>query len=278
MGSMVAVIPTRDGVFPAGAADAVAEAEGRAVGIEWTGGAAAVAASVAPHVQWAHVVVLPASPDGRDLAPHLARLLGRPLLAGAVVVNDRGASVARFGGRVIDDVALAEPFVATLEPGARDTEPFEVETLVHQGAVTDAPAATTIAVLPPDPSTVDLAEARRIVGGGAGLDGPDRFHRLGEVANAIGASLGATRVVTDRGWIGHERQIGTTGMLVSPDLYLAFGVSGAVQHTGGLGTPEHVISVNTDPHCPMMQLADLAIVSDANEVVDELARRLGVSS
>ena len=87
--------------------------------------------------------------------------------------------------------------------------------------------------------------------------------------------MGATRVITDRGWVGHERQIGTTGVVVDPTLYLAFGISGAVQHTAGLGDPDHIISVNTDPHCPMMQMADLAIVSDANAVLDELDRLLG---
>jgi electron transfer flavoprotein alpha subunit len=90
----------------------------------------------------------------------------------------------------------------------------------------------------------------------------------------LGASTGATRVITDRGWVGHERQIGTTGVVVDPRLYLAFGISGAVQHTSGLGQPDHIISVNTDPSCPMMQLADLAVVSDANAVLDELVARL----
>jgi electron transfer flavoprotein alpha subunit len=76
--------------------------------------------------------------------------------------------------------------------------------------------------------------------------------------------------VTDRGWAPRERQIGTTGVAVSPHLYMAFGIAGAVQHTSGLGDPVHIVSVNTDPHCPMMQLADLAIVSDANETLDAL--------
>ena len=92
------------------------------------------------------------------------------------------------------------------------------------------------------------------------------------MAGALGASMGATRVITDRGWVGHQRQIGTTGVVVDPTLYVAFGISGAVQHTAGLGTPDHIVSVNTDPHCPMMQLADLAIVADANAVLDELER------
>ena len=130
------------------------------------------------------------------------------------------------------------------------------------------------AVLPPDPATIDLAEATRIVGGGAGLDGPARMTQLGRVGAALGASTGATRVLTDRGWAAHERQIGTTGVVVNPRLYLAFGISGAVQHTSGLGNPDHVISVNTDGHCPMMQLADLAIIGDANAVLDELERVL----
>jgi electron transfer flavoprotein alpha subunit len=83
-------------------------------------------------------------------------------------------------------------------------------------------------------------------------------------------------VITDKGWVGHERQIGTTGVVVAPDLYLAFGISGAVQHTSGLGQPAHVISVNLDPHCPMMQLADLAIVADANAVLDALVAELAL--
>ena len=119
------------------------------------------------------------------------------------------------------------------------------------------------------------AEAARIVGGGAGLDGPARFEQLAALGAALAASVGAARVITDRGWVGHDRQIGTTGVVVDPRLYLAFGISGAVQHTSGLGQPEHVVSVNTDPHCPMMQLADLAIVADANAVLDALEARLG---
>jgi electron transfer flavoprotein alpha subunit len=134
--------------------------------------------------------------------------------------------------------------------------------------------ATVVVVLPADTATMDLAEAERIVAGGAGLDGSERFVQLAVVGARLGAATGATRVVTDRGWVGHERQIGTTGVAVDPQLYLAFGISGAVQHTAGLGDPAHVVSVNTDPYCPMMQLADLAVVSDANAVLDELARGL----
>ena len=125
---------------------------------------------------------------------------------------------------------------------------------------------------------MDLAEARRILAGGAGLDSSGRFAQLAQLAAALGASMGATRVITDRGWVGHERQIGTTGVVVDPDLYVAFGISGAVQHTSGLGQPHRIVCVNTDPYCPMMQLADLAVVADANAVLDALTVRVLVDA
>jgi electron transfer flavoprotein alpha subunit len=97
------------------------------------------------------------------------------------------------------------------------------------------------------------------------------------VAAAVGASMGATRVVADIGWVDHERYIGTTGVAVDPDLYVALGISGAIQHVTGLGEPEHIVSVNTDPSCPMMAMADLAIVTDAPALLEALARRLGMA-
>ena len=115
-------------------------------------------------------------------------------------------------------------------------------------------------------TTIDLSEADASPPR-AGLDS-QRFEQLARIAAALGGAMGATRVITDRAWVGHERQIGTTGVVVGPELYLAFGISGAVQHTSGLGDPRHVISVNLDPYCPMMQMSDLAVVSDANSVLD----------
>ncbi|HEY8093424.1 MAG TPA: mycofactocin-associated electron transfer flavoprotein alpha subunit [Acidimicrobiales bacterium] len=269
----------------AGAAEAAKELTGisTAVGVWETNGfhPAAWAEALAPLVAGEAAVVLPASPDGRDLAPRLARALHRPLLAGAIEVRGDGAAVVRWGGLAVEDITPGRPFVATLQPGVRGVDRTgasgpDIEDLsVTAPAVAPADAAS-LEVLPPDAATMDLAEAVRIVGGGAGLDSAERFAELAELAAALDASLGATRVVTDRGWVGHERQIGTTGVVVDPRVYLAFGISGAVQHTSGLGQPDHIISINTDAHCPMMQLADLAIVSDANAVLSELLARLAV--
>jgi electron transfer flavoprotein alpha subunit len=241
------------------------------------------AAALAPVVVGDDVVVLPASADGRDLAPRLADVLGRPLLAGAIAITDHGAELARQGGLVIESVAAAGPFVATLQPGVRgvDPAPGAPELAVERPIVAipiEPLDAHVLEVLPPDVATMDLTEASAILAGGAGLDGPERFRLLERVAPVLGASVGATRVITDRGWLGHERQIGTTGVVVDPRLYVAFGISGAVQHTSGLGQPDHIVSVNTDPHCPMMQLADLPIVADANAVLDELAALLGIEA
>ena len=229
-------------------------------------------------------MLLANGPDGRDLAPRLAHVLDRPLVAGAVSVRGGGATVVRQGGLIMEDVVVEGPFVATLQPGVRGTDPDPhlplpvVQSLVVDGSADGLPGgavdAEVVEVIPPDPATMDLGEAPRIVGGGAGLGSKETMDRLGRVAEALGCSTGGTRVVTDWGWLPFERQIGTTGVTVHPELYLAFGISGAVQHVAGLGDPAHVISVNRDGSCPMMALADLALVTDGPALVDELARRL----
>jgi len=296
---MLAVVFVRDGVLPSGGDEVIAECAGRVLlcgtgtpaaaasvagthvrAIETGGFApAALAAVLAPLVD-DDVVVLPGSPDGRDLAPRLAHALRRHLLAGAVRVTEHQVWVARGGGREIHEITVEFPFVATMIPGARGVEPSTpaadapAAQVIHAANTATAADCTVLDVLGPDVTTMDLAEAPRILGGGAGLDSPERFDQLRNVATSLGASIGATRVITDRGWLPHARQIGTTGCVIDPELYLAFGISGAVQHTAGLGQPQHIVSVNTDPHCPMMQLADLAIVADANAVLEELANRL----
>jgi len=292
---MLAVVPVRDGVLPAGAEEAIAECAGRTV-LAGSGPSADELAGVATDVRtvelgsfapdrWSaalaalvddDVVVLPASPDGRDLAPRLAAQLQRPLYAMAVSVSPTRIDLVRNGGTELHSVAPGTDFVATLQPGIRGVDIIDGDVSIKELSVVtadrnDAPIEQMLAA---DAATIDLGEAGRIVAGGAGLDTPARFDQLATFGAALHASVGATRVVTDRGWIGHERQIGTTGVIVDPELYIAFGISGAVQHTSGLGRPDHIISINTDAHCPMMQLADLAVIADANAVLDELLARL----
>ena len=298
----IALVPVRGGVLPAGADETIAEAGGVVLlAGSGTGGAAATlavdamsvttaeigdpafggwAAALAPVLAAYDAVLLPASPDGRDLAPRLAAAMDRPLLAGATEYRDGEVRLARCGGLVMEQVAADGPVVITLVPGVRGIEPRR-RALPAPEPVTIRIAArhdaTVLDVPPPDPGTMDLAESRRIMAGGAGLRGPADFRLLTSVADAIGASMGATRVVADMGWVAHERYIGTTGVAVNPELYVALGISGAIQHVTGLGTPRHVVAVNTDPSCPMMAMADLALVTDAPGLLEALARRLGVS-
>ena len=307
--SLLAIVVIRHGVVPAGGEETVAEANGRAVfvGSDTEEAAKALAgartiftmetpgmrlrdiadavAAIEP-VRHATGLILPASPDGRDLAPLLSYRLRRPLFASATEVRERRVTCVRTAGRVGRELIPPGPFIATLLPGvrglARPSTPTATErpttTRLAAGAseqpVRAEPVVTSTAVLPPDPATMDLTEARSIIGGGLGLGSKERFEKLARIGRHFGASLGGTRVASDAGWIPFERQIGTTGVAVRPSIYLAFGISGATQHTSGLGDPDHVISVNIDPSCPMMTMADVAIVSDAPAVLDALERKL----
>ena len=305
----LAVIVVRDGQLPAGAAETVAEAGGAALvagsgagmaadGLDAAGrvwllemssvAPATLASTLAPALAGVDMILLPASPDGRDLAPRLAVILGRPLLAGAVRCTPDEVEVTRLDDRLSVRVGVDGPVLVTLRPGLRGSlEPVNGTNSTQVSVLSLAAPQTSrdaesVEVLQPEPGVVDLAEAGRIVGGGAGLvpagaDGAAVMRLLADVGAAFGASAGATRVVTDAGWMSYDRQIGTTGVSVNPELYIAFGVSGAAQHVGGLGAPEHLVSVNTDPSCPMTAMADLGIVADAPAVLGELAKRLGVT-
>ncbi|MFF3469005.1 mycofactocin-associated electron transfer flavoprotein alpha subunit [Streptomyces sp. NPDC001984] len=302
LAARVAVLVVRNGVLPLGADEVVAEADGAVVVVGsrvreaagelvaarrvWTAESgtapAALAVALAPLLAAVHAVVLPGSPDGRDLAPRLAAELGRPLLAGALEVLPHGADVLRLGGSALVELTVDGPYVATLEPGVRGATPVpgppETIELTLPYDTDDAPDAVHVAALDTSADAGDLAGARRLLGAGGGLGGPEAVALLAEAGAALGMAVGATRVVTDAGWLEYARQIGTTGVTVDPDLYVAFGVSGAPHHTGGLGSPGHVVSVNTDPYCPMTAMADLGIVADAPAVLAALVRKLSSSA
>jgi len=304
---VIAVVPVRDGVAPNGAVAAIALAGGRAIMVG-SGtrdavaalegvlveasvlemaelGPARLAATLSPRLIEVDLVVVPASPDGRDLAPRLAHILNRELITGVIRLRNDTATVARHDGRVVEHITIDGPAIITVVPGTvsaptrpDDQVPVLTEIEPDSSPTSAAPDPDFVELMPADPATMDLAEARRIMGGGAGLGSAEHLRLLETVALALGASTGATRVVTDKGWMPLDRQIGTTGVAVDPDLYMAFGVSGAVQHISGLGTPDHIVAVNTDPSSPMMNMADLAIVADGPAVLAALASRLDLST
>jgi electron transfer flavoprotein alpha subunit len=329
-GRPIAVLVARAGQLPPGADETVAEAGGLAI-VCGSGAQEAAHSLTAAEQAWyaetgglrpgslgralarllvdVPLVVLPATPDGRDIAPRVAATLDRPLLAAAVSVGlvaanggrngqyDIEAELARLEDRLLIRTRCTAPAVATLLPGSRSASARSAVAPPQPLDLPDATAAGTgsagefadvevLEVLEPRAETMDLAEAPRVLGGGAGLvpqgtddaAARDLFTLLTRVGAALDSSIGATRVVTDAGWLGYDRQIGTTGVSISPELYVAFGVSGASQHIGGLGAPRHIVSVNTDPSCPMTAMADLGLVTDARLLLLELARRLGIEA
>ena len=297
---MIALVPVRDGLPAAGAAEAVAEADGRVLligsGVAGAVGElpaetrevklaevgdyrpAAWAASLSSELRDEDVVLLPGSADGRDLAPALAVHMGRPLATGVLAIDASEWVEPLADHRALARRPVTEPLVATIEPGVRafaagppvDPTTHELDLELPAGAAD----AEIVQILPADPATIDLEEAARVMAGGIGLAERAHFERLARVAARMGASVGATRPVVDAGWTEFPRQIGTTGALIDPKLYIAVAISGAVQHTSGLGDPDHTIAINTDASCPMMQMADLAVVGDGPEILAELERLL----
>lgn len=297
---MIAVVPVRDGVPAAGVSEAVAEAGGRVllIGADVRGAVealpdeaheislaevgeyrpAAWSAALAAALAREDTIILPGSADGRDLAPALAVRMGRPFASGVLEVTADRWVAPLADDRALAVHALSEPIVATIESGTRTFRsgpPSDAATSELHLELPGAADAEIVETLPADPATIDLEEAGRVMAGGIGLAQQAHFETLGRVAAALGASVGATRPVVDAGWTEFPRQIGTTGALIDPDLYIAVAISGAVQHTSGLGQPDHVIAINTDASCPMMQIADLALVADGPEVLTALERLLG---
>jgi electron transfer flavoprotein alpha subunit len=185
------------------------------------------------------------------------------------------------GGRLHQRLIWARgiPVMAMLTSGvrgigaARTDRPAEVTTvrpLLDPRSFRDR----TLRTVPPDPQAVDLSEAERIVAGGLGVGDADGMALVQRLADELNAALGGTRVVADRGWIAHDRYIGTTGKIVQPKLYMAIGVSGAGQHVAGIGGSERIIAINIDRTAPMLKLADLAVVGDLRQILPILIDKL----
>ncbi len=230
------------------------------------------------------VVLMPGTTAGRDYAPRLAARLRTGLAADAVdlAVEDGSLVAVRpiLGGRVQTAVKLAgsRPHMATVRPGS-----FEKAT--HDGAgcePEDVPVN-----LPPDELRVTvtgmvqeaagaakLEEAGIIVSGGRGLKEPANFKLVEDLAAVLGAAVGASRAVVDAGWRPHHEQVGQTGRTVAPRLYIAVGVSGAVQHLVGMQGADYIVAINRDPDAPIFKIASFGIVGDLFEVVPALTAEL----
>jgi electron transfer flavoprotein alpha subunit len=241
----------------------------------------AIAATLADRIRSGgyRLVIFPTSALGSDLAPRVAAKLGVGLVTDVTDITLQSDGVAvkhpAYIGKVNATVTIT-------------SDPALVAVRANMFTPVERPHAGTVERMPPsgDPAAsrvvvkevrtgggtkLDLGEAPVIVAGGRGLRGPENFQLLEQLAAAFGnAAVGATRVVTDEGWRPHSDQIGQTGRLVSPQLYVAVGISGAIQHLAGMRTSKTIVAINKDKEAPIFKIADYGIVGDLFEIVPAL--------
>jgi electron transfer flavoprotein alpha subunit len=170
-------------------------------------------------------------------------------------------------------VALFTVATDSVSPVSAET-PAAIQVHVHKPELAEADLAVRAVESPAGAGGASLATARVVVGGGRGVGGPDGFAPLEELAELLGGVVGVSRVVTSEGWRPHKQQVGQTGTKITPELYLACGISGAIQHIAGCAGAKHIIAINTDPGAPILAHADYAVIGDLHQVIPALVEAL----
>lgn len=229
----------------------------------------------------AGIVFLPASQMGKDIAPRVAVKLNAGLASDCVALSVDGAEVIAtrpvYAGKALLDVKVTTANkVFTLRPNVFTAAPATGTANVEKanvalGAEDFACVVKEVRVAAGRP---DVTEADIIVSGGRGLKGPENWHLIENLADVLGAGVGASRAVVDAGWRPHDEQVGQTGKTVSPSMYIACGISGAVQHLAGMSSSKFIVAINKDKDAPIFQVADYGIVGDVFDVLPELAAEL----
>jgi electron transfer flavoprotein alpha subunit len=281
----------------------LAVAGGHARGVRGDGASPEMAGTVVPPGQhcyapqaWARVLaglatetgataVLAAGTDrGNEVLAHLGAITGLPMAANCTIVTPDGGQTHRlvrhrWAGLLLEEAVMEAPValftVATDAVAPVPAElPAAIQVHVHKPELAEEDLRVRAVESPAGTGGVSLATARVVVGGGRGVGGPDGFAPLEELAGLLGGVVGVSRVVTSEGWRPHKQQVGQTGTKITPELYLACGISGAIQHIAGCSGAKHIIAINTDAGAPILAHADYAVVGDLHQVIPALVEAL----
>ena len=225
------------------------------------------------------IIVVAATAMGKDLGPRIAARLGCGLAADVTDVRYDGAVIVTrpvYAGKAVYTLRVAgSPCVLSVRPNAiAPVQQQRPGTVVSVTPEAGEPRARTVEMKQPERAALDVAEASVVVSGGRGLREPEHFRILEDLADALGGAVGASRAVVDAGWRPHAEQVGQTGKVVSPNLYFAIGISGAIQHLAGIRTAKTIVAINKDADAPIFKAADYGIVGDLFEVVPRLTEEI----
>jgi electron transfer flavoprotein alpha subunit len=228
-------------------------------------------------------VVLAATAMGKDLGPRIAARLACPLAADVTAIEANGGiKVTRplYAGKALSELSITSaPCVISLRPNVFTAKEHPQEAVVEVVAAPGGPdaevRARTVEVKEPESARLDVSEAAVVVSGGRGLKESDGFKLIEDLVDAFGnAAVGASRAVVDAGWRPHSDQVGQTGKTVSPQLYFAIGISGAIQHLAGMRTSKVIVAINKDKDAPIFKVADYGIVGDLFEILPRLTEEV----